>query len=86
MLSQTGLIAVTAAGVIVGNFENPVIDDLREFKDQLTLLLIGTIFILLAADVGIGEVQALGWEGAAVVVTLIAVVPPGQCMVRDPRG
>ena len=78
VLSQTGLIAVTAAGVIVGNFENPVIDDLREFKDQLTLLLIGTIFILLAADVGIGEVQALGWEGAEVVVTLIAVVRPAS--------
>ncbi len=76
VLSQTGLIAVTAAGVIVGNFENPVIDDLREFKDQLTLLLIGTIFILLAADVGIAELQALGWEGAAVVVTLIVVVRP----------
>ncbi len=78
VLSQTGLIAVTAAGVIVGNFENPVIDDLREFKDQLTLLLIGTIFILLAADVGIAEVQALGWEGAAVVVTLILVVRPAS--------
>ena len=75
-LSQSGLIAVTVAGVIVGNHENPVIDDLREFKDQLTLLLIGAIFILLAADVGMAEVEALGWQGAAVVVTLIVVVRP----------
>jgi NhaP-type Na+/H+ or K+/H+ antiporter/Trk K+ transport system NAD-binding subunit len=75
-LSQSGLIAVTVAGVIVGNHENPVIDDLREFKDQLTLLLIGTIFILLAADVGMAEIQALGWRGAAVVGTLIVVVRP----------
>ena len=78
VLSQSGLIAVTAAGVIVGNFENPVLDDLREFKDQLTLLLIGTIFILLAADVGMAEVRALGWEGAAVVGTLIVVVRPAS--------
>jgi NhaP-type Na+/H+ or K+/H+ antiporter len=75
-LSQSGLIAVTVAGVIVGNHENPVIDDLREFKDQLTLLLIGAIFILLAADVGMVEVKSLGWQGAAVVVTLIVVVRP----------
>ena len=81
VLSQSGLIAVTAAGVIVGNFENPVIDDLREFKDQLTLLLIGTIFILLAADVGLADVQALGWEGLAVVVTLIVVVRPAGVWV-----
>ena len=78
MLSQTGLIAVTAAGVIVGNFENPVLDDLREFKDQLTLLLIGTIFVLLAADIALAEVQALGWHGLAVVGTLIVVVRPAS--------
>jgi len=77
-LSQSGLIAVTVAGVIVGNHENPVIDDLREFKDQLTLLLIGAIFILLAADVGMAEVEALGWQGAAVVGTLILVVRPAS--------
>ena len=76
VLSQSGLIAVTVAGVIVGNHENPVIDDLREFKDQLTLLLIGAIFILLAADVGMAEIEALGWRGAAVVGTLIVVVRP----------
>ena len=75
-LSQSGLIAVTVAGVIVGNFQNPVIDDLREFKDQLTLLLIGTIFVLLAADVGLREVQELGWSGVAVVASLILVVRP----------
>lgn len=76
VLSQSGLIAVTVAGVIVGNHENPVIEDLREFKDQLTLLLIGTIFILLAADVGMAEIEVLGWRGAAVVGTLIVVVRP----------
>lgn len=76
VVSQSGLIAVTAAGVIVGNFKNPVIEDLREFKDQLTLLLIGTIFVLLAADVGLAEVQALGLNGLAVVGTLIVIVRP----------
>ena len=75
-LSQSGLIAVTVAGVIVGNFRHPAIDDLREFKDQLTLLLIGTIFVLLAADVGLAEVRALGWSGLGVVATLIVVVRP----------
>lgn len=76
VLSQTGLIAVTAAGVVVGNFESRVVDDLREFKDQLTLLLIGTIFVLLAADVGLNEVRALGWNGLGVVLTLILIVRP----------
>lgn len=76
IVGQSGLVAVTAAGVVVGNFENPALDDLREFKDQLTLLLIGTIFVLLAADVTLGDVRALGWNGIAVVLTLMFVVRP----------
>jgi NhaP-type Na+/H+ or K+/H+ antiporter len=76
VVSQSGLIAVTAAGVIVGNFENPVTEDLREFKDQLTMLLIGALFVLLAADVRLDEVRALGWGGAAVVLALIGFVRP----------
>ena len=75
-LSQTGLLAVTVAGVIVGNFETPVEENLREFKDQLTLLLIGVVFILLAADVRLVEVMALGWSGGAVLATLIIAVRP----------
>jgi NhaP-type Na+/H+ or K+/H+ antiporter len=87
VLSQTGLIAVTVAGVVVGNFENPVVDDLREFKDQLTLLLIGMIFVLLAADVGLAEVRALGWNGLGVVVTLIVIVRPlGVLLVTRGAG
>jgi NhaP-type Na+/H+ or K+/H+ antiporter len=75
-LSQTGLLAVTVAGVLVGNFETPVDENLREFKDQLTLLLIGVVFILLAADVRLVEVRALGWAGVGVLATLILVVRP----------
>ena len=75
-LSQTGLLAVTVAGVIVGNFETPVEENLREFKDQLTLLLIGVVFILLAADVRLAEVMALGWPGVAVLATLIVAIRP----------
>ena len=86
VLSQSGLIAVTAAGVIVGNFENPVIDDLREFKDQLTLLLIGGIFILLAADVRMVEVQALGVGGPGRRRFLDPGRPPGRCVGRHPWG
>jgi NhaP-type Na+/H+ or K+/H+ antiporter len=76
LLSQTGLLTVTVAGVIVGNFETPVKENLREFKDQLTLLLIGGVFVLLAADVRLTEVMALGWRGVAVLITLIIVVRP----------
>lgn len=76
VMSPSGLLAVTVAGLLVGNLKSPVDEDLREFKDQMTVLLIGTIFILLAADVGLDELRALGWQGAGVLMTLVLIVRP----------
>jgi hypothetical protein len=79
--TQTGLLAVTVAGLVVGNVENPVAEDLREFKDQLTVLLIGFIFVLLAANVDLADVWALGRGGMAVLAALVAVVRPVSVLV-----
>jgi NhaP-type Na+/H+ or K+/H+ antiporter len=76
LLSQSGVLAVTLAGVVVGNTRTPVERDLREFKDQLTVMLIGLLFVVLAADVRFEQVAALGWAGIGVVATLIFVVRP----------
>jgi Trk K+ transport system NAD-binding subunit/uncharacterized membrane protein (Fun14 family) len=76
IVSHSGILAVTAAGVVVGNLRTRVDRDLREFKDQLTVLLIGLLFVLLAADVRIEDVLALGWSGLAVVGLLVLVVRP----------
>lgn len=85
LLSHSGILAVTVAGVVVGNTRSPVERDLREFKDQLTVMLIGLLFVLLAADVRFEQVQALGWAGLGVVGTLILVVRP-LCVWFCTRG
>ncbi len=73
---QSGILAVTIAGMVVGN--RPITGDreLREFKDQLTLLMVAMLFVLLAANVRMDQVKALGWAGAGVVATLVLVVRP----------
>lgn len=76
LLSHSGVLAVTVAGVVVGNTPSAVKRDLREFKDQLTVMLIGLLFVLLAADVRFEQVRALGWAGLGVVGALIFVVRP----------
>jgi len=76
IVSHSGILAVTAAGVVVGNVRTRVDRDLREFKDQLTVLLIGLLFVLLAADVRFDDVVALGWSGLGVVALLVLVVRP----------
>ncbi len=76
IVHHSGILAVTVAGVVVGNVRTRVDRDLREFKDQITVLLIGLLFVLLAADVRIEHVLALGWGGIAVLVALVFVVRP----------
>ncbi len=76
VVSHSGLLAVTLAGVVVGNQPTRVHRDLREFKDQLTVLLIGLLFVLLAADVRLADVGALGWPGFGVVAALVFGVRP----------
>ena len=76
VVPPSGLLAVTVAGLVVGNVKSPVAEDLREFKDQLTVLLIGTVFVLLAADIDLSEMASLGWAALGVLLTLILIVRP----------
>ena len=45
LVPYSGIMAVTVAGVVVGNLDTPVGRELREFKDQLTVMLVGLLFI-----------------------------------------
>lgn len=73
---ESGIMAAIAAGFAVGHSKARSDREIREFKEQLTTLLIGMLFVLLAADVRISQVAALGWPGVFVVLTLMFVVRP----------
>lgn len=77
LVAETGIAAVIAAGLVVGNnAATPSLRDLKEFKEQLTVLLIGLLFVLLAADVALADMVALGGSGVLVVALLMFVVRP----------
>jgi NhaP-type Na+/H+ or K+/H+ antiporter len=74
LLGESGILAVTLAGVVVGNLG--LGHDLREFEERLTLALLGLLFVLLAADVRLADVSGLGWTGVATVGAVMFVVRP----------
>ncbi|MCZ6651368.1 MAG: sodium:proton antiporter [Acidobacteria bacterium] len=76
MQHESGIMAVTVAGLIFGNLRSQALRELKEFKEQLTLMLIGLLFVLLAADVRVQQVMALGKAGLLTVVALMVVVRP----------
>ena len=73
---ESGIAAVTIAGMTIGNSKTYIQQDLLEFKEQLTVLMIGMLFILLSADVRIEQIYNLGYPGLLAVVLLIMVVRP----------
>jgi len=75
-LSESGILAVVAAGATLANLPTRLPEELREFKGYLTEGLIGLLFVLLAADVGIQEMTALGVPGLLTVAALIVLVRP----------
>ena len=76
ILAESGIMTVAIAGLIVGNMRTRVERELREFKEQLTVMLVGLLFVLLAADVRIGEVVEIGWAGVWTILALMLVVRP----------
>lgn len=74
--SASGILAVTVAGVVMGFMKTPVDRELREFKDQLTLLLVGLLFILLTAAMKLSDFENIRERGYLVVLALILVIRP----------
>jgi hypothetical protein len=86
VVPETGIAAVIAAGLLVGNTTAaPSLRELKEFKEQLTVLLIGLLFVLLAADVALDDMVELGIGGVLVVSALMFLVRPLSVVVST-RG
>lgn len=74
--SESGLMATVVAGVVFAEFSVSEERLLRRFKGQLTILCVSVLFILLAADLSIASVFALGWGSLFTVLVLMFIVRP----------
>jgi NhaP-type Na+/H+ or K+/H+ antiporter len=65
--SEAGLMAAVTQGVVIGNSRVRELGRMRQFKEEITVLLLSFIFVLLSADLRLAEVRGLGWPALAVV-------------------
>lgn len=73
---DAGLLAAIVLGVALANQARVRISAISEFKENLVPILIGVLFILLAANVELSDVVELGFAGLALVLVLVFVVRP----------
>ncbi|QLG45385.1 cation:proton antiporter [Costertonia aggregata] len=74
---ESGLLAVVVMGMVLGNMDLPNIKELLYFKESLSVLLISILFILLAANINISDLQLiLNWKTAALFAVIVFVIRP----------
>ncbi len=62
---ESGLLAVTIMGLILANMRGVHLEEILDFKEDLSVVLISMLFIMLAARLDLGPVQTLGWGALA---------------------
>ncbi|ANU27395.1 cation:proton antiporter [Planococcus versutus] len=77
VMHETGLLAVTAMGMIMANMNIASINDMRHFKENISVLLISSIFVMLTASLTIEVlVSIFNWQVVAFVLAMLFVVRP----------
>ncbi|NJL98962.1 MAG: sodium:proton antiporter [Synechococcaceae cyanobacterium SM2_3_2] len=76
LLSESGLMAVVLAGLVMRQRAAIAERSVRQFHGQLVVLAISVLFILLTSSLSIKAVLALGWGSVATVAILMLVVRP----------
>lgn len=74
--AESGLLAVTVMGFLLANQRKVSIRHIVEFKENLRIMLIATVFILLSANLDAGQLRSVSWRAIPFVLALIIVIRP----------
>lgn len=78
---EAGLLAVTVFGITLANLKGVEIDDILDFKESLSILLISGLFIILAARVDLNALLALGYGSVIVLLSVMLLARPAAVFV-----
>ncbi|WP_339725261.1 sodium:proton antiporter [Maribacter stanieri] len=74
---ESGLLAVVVMGMVMGNTNLPNIKELLYFKESLSILLISILFILLAANINIADLELIyTWKTIALFLSIVLIIRP----------
>jgi len=86
MTPEGGLAAVTICGVIMARARILGATELRAFKELLAVMLVGTLFVLLASRFDVMRLRSVTWREGAFVLALIFLVRPVAVFVSTWRS
>lgn len=78
---EAGLVAVTVMGLVLANQHVVSVSQIISFKENLTVLLIGSLFVVLTARLNVQSVLDFGWRGLAFLAAMVLLVRPISVLV-----
>ncbi|WP_257347575.1 cation:proton antiporter [Pseudalkalibacillus decolorationis] len=77
LMHETGLLAVTAMGITMANLHISSIDDMRHFKETMSVMLISTVFVMLTASLSMETLlEIFNWRIISYVLFMMFLVRP----------
>ncbi len=76
LMHESGLVTVTVMGIYLANQKSISIEHVVEFKENLGVFLISSLFIVLGSRLDLAVLGEVGWRGVLFVVLMILIVRP----------
>lgn len=75
---ESGLLTVVVMGMVMGNLDFPRLSEILYFKESLSVLLISILFILLAANIEMAELNLIfkDWRGMGLLAFVAFILRP----------
>ena len=73
---ESGLVTVTVMGIYLANQKSISIEHVVEFKENLGVFLISSLFIVLGSRLDLAVLGEVGWRGVLFVALMILIVRP----------
>lgn len=73
---ESGLLATTLMGIVMGNMRLRSLDEMRRFKEYLTLILVSFLFVVLTASLTMEAIRSIHFSLVLMIVGFLFVVRP----------
>lgn len=72
----SGLFTVTLLGILIGNTRLSVLEELRQFKESITVIIITTLFVTLASTIDLKILSTLTLRHILFIASIVFVIRP----------
>ncbi|MCF8223708.1 MAG: sodium:proton antiporter [Bacteroidales bacterium] len=83
---ESGLLACTIMGIVLANQKYVPVKEIKDFKENLTVLMIPVLFILLSARLSLSDIQLMNYKGLIFILVLVLIARPLSVFISSIRS